>query len=95
MMKLHETDEGVVAAVCDAELLGRKFEEGDVVLHVKSSFFGGERASASEVARAVRKCLTANIVGEKAVSALVREGVISEDGVLEVAGQKHAHVFRL
>ncbi|OIO28173.1 DUF424 domain-containing protein [Candidatus Micrarchaeota archaeon CG_4_10_14_0_2_um_filter_60_11] len=59
-----------VAAVCDAKLLGKKFESGGRVLDLKvhRSFYEGKRASAKEVLELLGGCKSANLVGEKAVA---------------------------
>lgn len=95
LMKVHDTDRGTVVAVCDMDILGKRFEENGVILQVTRDFFGGERASPKEVAEAIGKCITANIVGKKAVEVLIRDNVVNPESVITVSGQKHAQIFRV
>ena len=52
MMLLRErsTQEGPLVSVCDADVLGETFENGEVSLTVDAEFYDGEGATAEEVA---------------------------------------------
>ena len=41
-VKLHRHPSGNVLAVCDSELLGQSFSEGDLRLKVSEGFYGGD-----------------------------------------------------
>jgi len=77
-----------VVAVCDKELLGKRFEEGNFQLDVKKSFFGGEEIGENEAVRIMRlKAMedsTFNIIGEKSVKAALIAGIISEEEIGKV-----------
>ena len=79
-----------VIAVCDSELLGEKFEEGQFQLDVKESFYKGEKISESEVIKIMqnmsREDATFNIVGKKSVNAAIKAGIISEDSIGKIQG---------
>ena len=89
LIKIIKTYRDVVA-VCDANLLGKKFEEGKFQLDVKESFFNGEKTSEEEVINIMKQMSvedsTFNIVGEKSVNAAVKAGIISKDGVKKIQG---------
>lgn len=81
-----------VVAICDSDLLGKKFEEpaGDVVrqLDVKENFYRGKEGREVEEEELIdlmkffaREDATFNIVGEKSVAAALKAGIISEDAV--------------
>lgn len=86
-----------VVAVCDSELLGKRFEEGDFQLHVKENFYGGEEMSEDETIRFLQKMkiedATFNIIGENSVNAALEAGVIQENSIGEVQGVKFALVL--
>lgn len=79
-----------VVAICDAELLGKYFEEERFQLDIKQSFFSGEKASEEEVIQIMqdmsREDATFNIVGEKSVNAAIKAGIISENGIKKIQG---------
>jgi len=78
-----------VVAICDSELLGKRFEEGRFQLDVKESFFKGDETDeekAIEIMRDMAKeDATFNIVGEQAVSAALKAGIIKQEGIEKIA----------
>ena len=86
-----------IVAVCDRELLGRKFEEGKLVLDLKkaSSFYKGRIGSREEVMKALRNAKSVNLVGEKAVEAGIASGLIKKENVIKIDGIAHAQAYFL
>jgi hypothetical protein len=78
-----------IVAICDAELLGKKFEEGEFQLDVKESFYQGEKMSAQEIIKIIQKMsnedATFNIVGKKSVECAIKAGIILPDSVKTVS----------
>ena len=95
-VKIHESYRNVIA-ICDSDLIGKKFEEGEIQLYVKESFYSGEPMSEQEVSALIKnmekKFPSYNIVGKKAVELCIKEKLISCDGVKTVEGIPHAMVF--
>jgi hypothetical protein len=91
----RSTDDGLLVAVCDPDILGETFEDGDVSLSVSEEFYGGETASESEVAESLARCSVANIVGSESVRIAIEHGFVDEENVLEVDGTKHAQLLWL
>jgi uncharacterized protein len=84
-------------AICDSELVGKKFEEGKFQLDVKESFYKGEELSEDQVSiiltRMMREDATFNIVGKKAVALALRHGIILKEGIKEIQGIPFAMVL--
>lgn len=95
LLKVHESKEGYVCAICDKDVLGKKFEEGDLVLDVRESFYGGQSATADEIVIAIIESRTSNIVGNGIVAELVKRKVIGENSAITVSGVKHVQIFRM
>jgi hypothetical protein len=97
MMLLAErdTDEGLLVSVCDGDVLGDTFEDGDVTLHVDPDFYEGREATEQEVVDSLARCTTANIVGEESVAVAVDNGFVDEETVLDVDGTRHAQLLWL
>ncbi len=74
-----------VVVVCDTDLLGKKFEEGNFQLDIKESFYKGKETDESEVIEIlqdmVREDATFNIVGKESTNAAIKSGIISEDNI--------------
>ncbi|WP_195837652.1 MULTISPECIES: DUF424 domain-containing protein [unclassified Halorhabdus] len=88
----RETEDGLLVAVCDADILGETFTEGDLSLSVTEDFYGGDVADAERVAASLAKCDTANLVGETAVSIALEQGFVDEANVLDIDGTRHAQL---
>lgn len=95
LLKFHESSSGRIVALSDADVLGKKFFENDLVLDVDADFFGGEKVRADEILAAVKGASNANIIGNDVVSLLVENGVIAPTGVKTVGGVMYAHIYRL
>ena len=87
----------LVVAVCDSELLGKRFEEGNFQLDVKENFYKGEEKSEEETIEFLKRMsqedATFNIVGEKSVKAALEAGIINESRVGQVQGVQFALVL--
>jgi len=91
----RQTEQGLLVTVCDGDVLGETFEEGDISLSVTEEFYGGERADRAAVAEALAAASVGNLVGERAVALAVEEGFVEEANVLDVDGTVHAQFLRL
>lgn len=84
-------------AVCDSELLGKTFEEGDFQLYVKENFFNGEEKTEVETIEIMQKMslddATFNIIGENSVRVAIKAGIISDDEVGKIRGIPFALVL--
>ena len=79
-----------IVAVCDSELIGKKFEEGKLQLDVKENFFRGEEVDEEKAISIMEKMIqedaTFYIVGEKSIEAALEAGVIAEEGIIKIQG---------
>lgn len=82
-----------VVAICDSELLGKKFEENNLQLEVKENFYKGkegDRVSEKEAEKIidnmVKEDATFNIVGEKSIALALKKGIITDDGIKTIQG---------
>ena len=92
-IKIHESYRRIVA-VCDIELIGKKFEQGNMQLEVREEFYKGEKKTENEIIELMRieasEDSTFDLVGKKAVQAGIKAGVISKEGIIELQGVPHA-----
>jgi len=79
-----------VVAICDADLIGKKFEENNFQLDVKENFFKGEKVSEEELIEILKyevvEDATFNIIGEKSVNTALKAGIISEESIRKIQG---------
>lgn len=79
-----------VVAICDKELLGKKFEEGEFQIDVKENFFLGKEVSEKEIIEIIndmaKEDATFNIVGENSVNLVLKTGIINKEGIKTIQG---------
>ena len=90
-VKVHE---GAIA-VCDAELVGKHFEQGKFVLDVSELFYKGELTNSAEVKEILCEGNNLNLVGKKVIALALEENVIREKDILMIDGVPHAQVYFL
>lgn len=95
-IKIHKAYRQILA-VCDDDLLGKRFEEGNKVLDVRENFFKGEKMGENELLKLMRDLVksdvTFNIIGEKSVQIALKAGIISQEGVKKIKGIPYALVL--
>ncbi len=86
-VKIHKTYRNVIA-VCDSDLVGKTFEEGDFELNVKENFYGGEEVDQEKLLEIIKNMSiedsTYNIIGQESINTALKAGIISEEGVKKI-----------
>jgi hypothetical protein len=86
-----------VVAICDSELLGKKFEEGYFQLDVREGFYKGEEMDEKKVNQIISKMseedATFNIVGKESVAIAIKAGLIQKEGIKKIQGIPFAMVL--
>ncbi len=91
-MKVYRVKGEILVAVCDSELVGKVFREGDLKIEVKEDFYGTEEVGEEEVRRALRQATIANITGRRAVELAIRLGIIDKNRILKIGECLHAQM---
>ena len=95
-LKIHKSYRTVVA-LCDEELLGKKFEEGIRQLDCRESFYKDKLISYEEAVKTIQfqmnEDATFNIVGEKSTRSAIESGLIEEENRIRIAGIPFTLVF--
>ena len=93
-LKTYESKYGLMVAVADKELIGKKFKFKDTDFFVNPRFYQGEEADQTEVVAMLRKAVSANLVGVKAVACGKAAGLISDAHILMITKKiPHAQAF--
>ena len=86
-IKIHKSYRNVVA-VCDSNLMNKRFEEGKKQLEIKEHFFKGDEVTEEEAIKIMilqrENDSTFNIVGVKSINAAVKAGIINKNSVAYV-----------
>lgn len=91
-LKSYSVNKEILVAVCDSELIGRTFREGELHLSVNEDFFKGSPADEHEVKKALEDATIANLVGEQSVACGIDSGIVDEHCVITIDGIPHAQM---
>jgi len=94
-LKTYRQGAEVLIAVCDFDILGKKFAEGHLCIEVSSDFFGRELASGPQVEAALCRATMANLVGCRVVEHAIRLGYVERENVLSIEGVLCAQMVRM
>lgn len=95
-VKLHKGS-SCVLAICDEDLIGKTFEEGELFLEISEDFYKGEKKTKEEVLEMLRdeNIKNFNIVGKESISVALKAGIIEKQNILTVGGVPHAQSLLL
>ena len=89
--KIHKTHEGkFVLAVCDSDIIGKCYEEGEKQLDLSCDFYKGKEKTEEEVILLMKKVNIVNLCGNKSVQIGVKAGLIDKDNIIKISGIPHA-----
>ncbi|MEM3399756.1 MAG: DUF424 family protein, partial [Candidatus Micrarchaeia archaeon] len=82
--RMFEGKQIKIVAVCDKELLGKRFEGNGRVLDLEKycAFYEGSKSEREEVERELLSAQSINLVGEKSVSVAIGLGLAKRDAVV-------------
>lgn len=93
LVKLHFNHEGQkILALCDADLIGKKFEEGKKQLDLTGDFYRGEEKSEKEIRALLNGVYIINLVGEKSL-ALMKKLKLNPETILKIKNIPHAEIL--
>lgn len=89
LVKIHDAYRMIVA-LCDSNLYGKKFEEGNLQIDLSGPFFQGEENSEEEVKEilldSVKEDAMFNFVGEESCALAAKLGIIFPENILKIQG---------
>ena len=89
LIKIHDSYRKLVA-LCDSNLLEKKFEEGIRQIKLTPHFFQGEEKTEQEVFEILedmkKEDAIFNIVGKQSVSVALRARIIKSEGIIHIQG---------
>lgn len=94
-MKKYDTEGKLIVAVCDKNIIGKKFMEGELVLKLEEGFYKGDEVCEEEVKEALSCATIANIAGKKSIACAVECGCIDPDTVIFIEGIPHAQMVQI
>lgn len=90
-----KTQTEVLVAACDADIVGKTFEENELCLEVKSDFYCGDAVFLHDCGPLLVEATILNLVGNRIVGKAVELGLVNPDHVLKIGDTVHAQMVRL
>ena len=81
--------------ICDADLLGRTLNRGNLTLKISEKYYGEKVVEKEEAESLLKKSDSINMVGKKIISLSTDIGVGSQEGVKEIDGIPFLIVFKM
>ena len=98
-IKIHDTENGHIIAMCDSSLIDKVLKEGDIEINIKdySDFYRGELVDTNKAAEMVdqKRLYSANIVGKESIDAAILGAIIHKDSVKKVNKIPYANAFKV
>jgi uncharacterized protein len=92
-VKKHESGDRIIFAICDEDLVGKKFSEGDLMLDVSEQFYKGEKKTNAEVKEILASAFNINLVGKKTIDFALKLGILNKDSIIFIDGVPHAQII--
>ena len=87
--KKHTSTTDNVLAVCDEDIVGKVFEEGEIVLNLDPDFYGNTACSEEEIKEMFNQCSVLNLCGEKTIKFFNEKLGLSFENVIRIKGIPH------
>jgi hypothetical protein len=94
IIKVHKTQDGrKVIAICDSNLIGKKFEEKNLQLDLTSNFYKGEEKSEEEIIESIKGSYIINLVGKNSINLGIKLDIINKNNIIKIKNIPHAQAI--
>ncbi len=98
-MKKHTTENGEILALCDEELLGKVFSEGnrELDLNLYSDFYKGDIKEEKEAESEIFEMdiSSANVVGDRSVSIFINNRIAKNEEVMRIGDIPFIQIYKI
>ncbi|HIJ98474.1 TPA: DUF424 family protein [archaeon] len=90
LLKINELSSEKIFALCDENLIGKTFENGDIQLVVSERFYKGDALPEKEMLAYLENAGNVSIVGENAINFSLKAKIILKENIIRINGIPHA-----
>lgn len=90
IVKIHRTNDKKIIAICDSNLVGKKFEETNLQLDLTSNFYKGEEKSKEDILGLLKGSMMINLVGKDSIDLALKARIIDQKSIIRIRGIPHA-----
>ncbi len=93
IVKKHINEKAqVLLAICDSDLIGKKFEDEKLHLDLTSNFYKGEEMSEEKILELIEETYIINAVGKKTIEFLKKNELVQEEHIILIDNIPHAQI---
>jgi uncharacterized protein len=89
-IKEHIHNHRKLLSICDGNLIGKTFEEGNFVINVSRNFYQGEPMFEKDILNLIEDNTLLNIVGKESIDFALKNRLISKEGIIRIKNVPHA-----
>lgn len=96
LVKVHKTpDYRIILAICDKELLGKKFvdEKNERQIDLSGSFYAGKEVDEATLNRLLQGAYIVNFVGEKTLKMLKEKRLATDSDIILIKKIPHGQLL--
>lgn len=94
-VKIHTSNDRTIIAICDEDLIGKKFSQKNLILDITERFYKGEIMSDERVSELMKSGTNLNIVGKKSINLAIKNEIIEPANIIKIDNIPHAQVFEI
>ncbi|MGC9174469.1 MAG: DUF424 family protein [Thermoprotei archaeon] len=89
----HNTDEGPVVGICDAQILGKTFSCKETSIFIDPSFYGGSMVDENQLEEIFSSAYIVNLLGKEIIATCEKKRLIKKGYAKPVCGIPHIQVL--
>ena len=93
--KLFLTNEVLVVAICDEELIDKEIGTKKLKVKISKNFYGDRLADEKVALKLMKRATICNITGKKIVEIAKRNEFITEENIILINGVPHAQFVKI
>jgi len=93
--KLITSSGNTILNICDPELLDKIVKDKKIEIKISSKYYNDKTIDEIEAEYLLKKCTSANMVGEKTISLSLKIGIGSEKGVRRIDGIPFLIIYKM
>ena len=92
LVKIHKSGDSYIVCLCDSDLVGKKFSEGNLSLEVSKRFYEGKEMEKDKIIKILNDCNNLNIVGKESIKFALKCKKINKRSIIKIKNIPHAMV---
>ena len=93
--KLITSSGNTILNICDPDLLDKIVKDKKIEIQISSKYYNDKTIDEIEAEYLLKKCTSANMVGEKTISLSLKIGIGSEKGVRRIDGIPFLIIYKM